>query len=155
MAKVIIIGAGGVGNVVAHKCAQLPDVFTEIVLASRTISKCETIAADIQAKQGRTIRTAAIDADDVEATTAFLKKEHPQLVINVALPYQDLPLMDACLKAGVNYLDTANYEPIDEAKFEYKWQWAYQDRFKDAGLTALLGSGFDPGVTNMFCAYAQ
>ncbi|MDG2344589.1 MAG: saccharopine dehydrogenase family protein [Opitutae bacterium] len=155
MAKVIIIGAGGVGNVVAHKCAQLPEVFTEIVLASRTISKCETIAADIQAKQGRTIRTAAIDADDVEATTALLKKEHPQLVINVALPYQDLPLMDACLKAGVNYLDTANYEPIDEAKFEYKWQWAYQDRFKDAGLTALLGSGFDPGVTNMFCAYAH
>ena len=155
MAKVIIIGAGGVGNVVAHKCAQLPDLFAEIVLASRTISKCEAIAADIQAKQGRTIRTAAIDADDVEATTAFLKKEHPQLVINVALPYQDLPLMDACLEAGVDYLDTANYEPIDESKFEYKWQWAYQDRFKDAGLTALLGSGFDPGVTNMFCAYAQ
>ena len=155
MAKVIIIGAGGVGNVVAHKCAQLPDVFAEIVLSSRTISKCEAIAADIQAKQGRTIRTAAIDADDVEATTAFLKKEHPQLVINVALPYQDLPLMDACLEAGVDYLDTANYEPIDEAKFEYKLQWAYQDRFKDAGLTALLGSGFDPGVTNMFCAYAQ
>jgi len=155
MAKVIIIGAGGVGNVVAHKCAQLPDVFTEIVLASRTLSKCEAIAADIQAKQGCTIRTAAIDADDVEAMTAFLKKEHPQIVINVALPYQDLPLMDACLEAGVDYLDTANYEPIEEAKFEYKWQWAYQDRFKDAGLTALLGSGFDPGVTNMFCAYAQ
>jgi saccharopine dehydrogenase (NAD+, L-lysine forming) len=155
MPKVIIIGAGGVGNVVAHKCAQLPEIFEEIVLASRTESKCIAIAQDIKAKQGRTIRTAAIDADNVEATTAFLKTEKPNLVINVALPYQDLPLMDACLAAGVDYLDTANYEPIDEAKFEYKWQWAYQDRFKDAGLTALLGSGFDPGVTNMFCAYAQ
>ncbi|MBT4757870.1 MAG: saccharopine dehydrogenase family protein, partial [Opitutae bacterium] len=155
MPKVIIIGAGGVGNVVAHKCAQLPEIFEEIVLASRTISKCDAIAKDIEAKQGHTIRTAAIDADDVAATTAFLNAEKPQLVINVALPYQDLPLMDACLAAGVDYLDTANYEPIDEAKFEYKWQWDYQDRFKDAGLTALLGSGFDPGVTNMFCAYAQ
>jgi saccharopine dehydrogenase (NAD+, L-lysine-forming) len=155
MPKVIIIGAGGVGNVVAHKCAQLPDVFEEIVLASRTQSKCVAIAKDIEAKQGRTIRTAAIDADDVAATTAFLNAEKPDIVINVALPYQDLPLMDACLAAGIDYLDTANYEPIDEAKFEYKWQWAYQERFKDAGLTALLGSGFDPGVTNMFCAYAQ
>lgn len=140
---------------VAHKCAQLPEIFEEIVLASRTVSKCEAIAKNIEAKQGRTIRTAAIDADDVAATTVFLKEEKPQLVINVALPYQDLPLMDACLAAGVDYLDTANYEPLDEAKFEYKWQWDYQGRFKDAGLTALLGSGFDPGVTNMFCAYAQ
>jgi len=155
MAKVIIIGAGGVGNVVAHKCAQLPEIFHEIVLASRTVSKCEAIAADVAAKQGRTLKTAAIDADDVAATTEFLKTEQPDLVINVALPYQDLPLMDACLAAGVDYLDTANYEPLDEAKFEYKWQWDYQDRFKEAGLTALLGSGFDPGVTNMFCAYAQ
>jgi len=155
MAKVIIIGAGGVGNVVAHKCAQLPEIFHEIVLASRTVSKCEAIAADVAAKQGRTLKTAAIDADDVAATTEFLKAEQPDLVINVALPYQDLPLMDACLAAGVDYLDTANYEPLDEAKFEYKWQWDYQDRFKEAGLTALLGSGFDPGVTNMFCAYAQ
>ncbi len=156
MPKVIIIGAGGVGNVVAHKCAQLPEIFEEIVLASRTVSKCDAIAKDIEAKQGRTIRTAAIDADDVAATTALLRRrEATTLVINVALPYQDLPLMDACLAAGVDYLDTANYEPLDEAKFEYKWQWDYQDRFKDAGLTALLGSGFDPGVTNMFCAYAQ
>lgn len=155
MSKVIIIGAGGVGNVVAHKCAQLPEIFEEIVLASRTVSKCNAIAKDVEAKQGRTIRTAAIDADDVAATTALLLAEKPDLVINVALPYQDLPLMDACLAAGVDYLDTANYEPLDEAKFEYKWQWDYQDRFKDAGLTALLGSGFDPGVTNMFCAYAQ
>ena len=155
MAKIIIIGAGGVGNVVSHKCAKIPEIFTDIVLASRTLSKCEAIAKDVLSKTGFTIRTAAIDADDVAATTKFLKAESPQLLINVALPYQDLSLMDACLSAGVNYLDTANYEPPEEAKFEYKWQWAYQDRFKDAGLTALLGSGFDPGVTNVFCAYAQ
>ena len=155
MAKIIIIGAGGVGNVVSHKCAKLPKIFTDIVLASRTLSKCEAIAKDVLSKTGVTIRTAAIDADDVAATTKFLKAESPQILINVALPYQDLSLMDACLSAGVNYLDTANYEPPEEAKFEYKWQWAYQDRFKDAGLTALLGSGFDPGVTNVFCAYAQ
>ena len=155
MAKIIIIGAGGVGNVVSHKCAKLPEIFTDIVLASRTLSKCEAIAKDVLSKTGVTIRTAAIDADDVAATTKFLKAESPQILINVALPYQDLSLMDACLSAGVNYLDTANYEPLEEAKFEYKWQWAYQDRFKDAGLTALLGSGFDPGVTNVFCAYAQ
>ena len=155
MPKVIIIGAGGVGNVVAQKCAQIPEIFEEIVLASRTVSKCDAIAADVKAKTGRTIRTAAIDADDVPSTTEFFKAEKPDLVINVALPYQDLTLMDACLAAGVDYLDTANYEPLDEAKFEYKWQWAYQDRFKEAGRTALLGSGFDPGVTNVFCAYAQ
>lgn len=155
MSKVIIIGAGGVGNVTTHKCAQIPEVFSEIVLASRTHEKCEAIAADVLAKQGRTIRTACLDADDVAATTAFLKTENPDLVINVALPYQDLPLMDACLAAGVDYLDTANYEPPNEAKFEYKWQWAYRERFEEAGLTALLGSGFDPGVTNVFCAYAQ
>ena len=155
MAKIIIIGAGGVGNVVSHKCAKLPKIFTDIVLASRTLSKCEAIAKDVLSKTGVTIRTAAIDADDVAATTKFLKAESPQILINVALPYQDLSLMDACLSAGVNYLDTANYEPLEEAKFEYKWQWAYHDRFKDAGLTALLGSGFDPGVTNVFCAYAQ
>ena len=155
MSKVVIIGAGGVGNVVAQKCAQLADVFTEIVLASRTVTKCEAIAADVKAKQNITIRTAALDADDVAATTEFLQAEQPELLINVALPYQDLALMDACLAAGVHYIDTANYEPHEEAKFEYKWQWAYQDSFKEAGLTALLGSGFDPGVTNVFCAYAQ
>lgn len=155
MPKVIIIGAGGVGNVTTHKCAQIPEVFSEIVLASRTLSKCEAIAADVLAKQGKEIRTAKLDADDVAATTAFLINEKPDLVINVALPYQDLPLMDACLAAGVDYLDTANYEPPNEAKFEYKWQWAYRERFEAAGLTALLGSGFDPGVTNVFCAYAQ
>ena len=155
MSKVIIIGAGGVGNVVAHKCAQSPEIFSEIVLASRTLSKCEAIAQTVEKKTGRTLKTCAIDADDVESTIQFLKAEKPDLVINVALPYQDLPLMDACLEAKVDYLDTANYEPPNEAKFEYKWQWAYQDRFKEAGLTALLGSGFDPGVTNVFCAYAQ
>lgn len=155
MSKVIIIGAGGVGNVVAHKCAQSPEIFSEIVLASRTLSKCEAIAKTVHEKTGRTLKTCAIDADDVSSTSQFLKAEKPDLVINVALPYQDLPLMDACLEAKVDYLDTANYEPPNEAKFEYKWQWAYQDRFKEAGLTALLGSGFDPGVTNVFCAYAQ
>ena len=154
MAKVIIVGAGGVGNVVAHKCAQQSKVFDDILLASRTVSKCDAIAKDVFDKQGVRIRTAALDADDVAATTALLKTEQPLLLINVALPYQDLVLMDACLAAGVHYLDTANYEPLDEAKFEYKWQWAYRERFEKAGLTAVLGSGFDPGVTNVFCAYA-
>ena len=154
MAKVIIVGAGGVGNVVAHKCAQQSEVFDDILLASRTVSKCDAIARDVFDKQGVKIRTVALDADDVAATTALLKAEQPLLLINVALPYQDLVLMDACLAAGVHYLDTANYEPLDEAKFEYKWQWAYRERFKKAGLTAVLGSGFDPGVTNVFCAYA-
>lgn len=155
MKKILIIGAGGVGNVVAHKCAQQSQYFNPILLASRTHAKCEKIAADVAEKTGVVIQTSELDADDVEATTAFLLKEQPFLVINVALPYQDLPLMDACLAAGVHYLDTANYEPPDEAKFEYKWQWAYRERFEQAGLTALLGSGFDPGVTNMFCAHAQ
>lgn len=155
MSKVLIIGAGGVGNVVAHKCAQVPEVFEHIMLASRTVSRCEKIAADVAALQGRSIETAQVDADNVEQTTALIRSYRPNLVINVALPYQDLHLMDACLAAGVPYVDTANYEPKDVAKFEYKWQWAYQDRFKQAGLMALLGSGFDPGVTNVYCAYAQ
>ena len=149
MAKVMIIGAGGVGNVVAHKVAQLPDVFTEIVIASRTKSKCDDIAASLN----RPVTTTAVDADNVPELVALLKKEQPELVINVALPYQDLTIMDACLEAGVHYMDTANYEPLDTAKFEYKWQWAYQEKFEKAGLTALLGSGFDPGATNMFTAY--
>lgn len=153
MAKVIIIGAGGVGSVVAHKCAQLPEVFSELLMASRTVSKCEQIAKSVLEKTGRTLRTMTLDADNVAETVALLKEEKPSLLINVALPYQDLALMDACLEAGVHYLDTANYEPLDEAKFEYKWQWAYQERFKQAGLTAILGSGFDPGATNMFTAY--
>lgn len=151
MAKVVIIGAGGVGGVVAHKCAQLPEVFNEIVLASRTEAKCKAIAEQLP----RPVTTAQIDADDVAATTAFLKAQKPDLVINVALPYQDLAIMDACLAAGVDYLDTANYEPPEEAKFEYKWQWAYQEKFTSAGRMALLGSGFDPGVTNVYTAYLK
>jgi len=151
MSKVLIVGAGGVGSVVTHKCAQLPDVFTEIVLASRTEAKCKAIAAQLP----RAIRTAQIDADNVAEMTALLEKEKPDLVINVALPYQDLPIMDACLNAGIDYLDTANYEPPHEAKFEYSWQWAYQDKFLSANRMALLGSGFDPGVTNVYTAYIR
>jgi saccharopine dehydrogenase (NAD+, L-lysine-forming) len=153
--RVLIIGAGGVGGVVAHKTAQAKDVFGEILLASRTKSRCDKIAAEVKELSGRAIDTAQIDADDVPALTKLLKEYRPRLVINVALPYQDLHIMDACLAAGVDYLDTANYEPPDVAKFEYKWQWAYQDRFAQAGRMALLGSGFDPGVTNVYCAYAQ
>ena len=155
MAKVLIIGAGGVGNVVAKKCAQNPDVFTEIVLASRTKSKCDDIAAEVKKLYDINIKTAAVDADNVPELVKLLNAEKPFMVINVALPYQDLTIMDACLEANVHYLDTANYEPLDEAKFEYSWQWAYQDKFKEKGLMAVLGCGFDPGVTNIFCAYAQ
>ncbi|MBW9267684.1 MAG: saccharopine dehydrogenase family protein [Candidatus Thiodiazotropha sp. (ex. Lucinisca nassula)] len=151
MSRVLIIGAGGVGRVVTHKCAQLPDVFSDIWLASRTKSKCDQIAEEIG---GGHIKTAQVDADNVPELVALIRRIEPEMVINVALPYQDLTIMDACLETGIHYLDTANYEPLDEAKFEYKWQWAYQDRFKEAGLTALLGSGFDPGVTNVFTAYA-
>ncbi|MEG1508225.1 MAG: saccharopine dehydrogenase family protein [Akkermansia sp.] len=151
---VLIIGAGGVGHVVANKCAQLPDTFQHIHLASRTKSKCDAIAMDVKSRTGCDITTHAINADDVEATTELLDKIKPSLLINVALPYQDLHLMEACLRAGVNYMDTANYEPEDVAKFEYSWQWALQDQFKDAGRYALLGSGFDPGVTNVFTAWA-
>lgn len=149
MKKVLIIGAGGVGQVVAHKCAQLPEVFSEIVLASRTEAKCKAIAAQLP----RPIETAQVDADKVPELVALIERVKPFMVINVALPYQDLTIMDACLETGVHYLDTANYEPLDTARFEYKWQWAYQDRFKQAGLMALLGSGFDPGATNVFTAY--
>lgn len=150
MGKVLIIGAGGVGSVVTHKCASLPDIFTDITLASRTIEKCDTIKQQI----GRPIATAQIDADDTAALVRLIGKVSPDLIINVALPYQDLSIMDACLQTGVDYLDTANYEPPDEAKFCYKWQWNYHDRFREKGIMALLGSGFDPGVTNVFCAYA-
>ncbi len=151
MAKVIIIGAGGVGTVVAHKCAQNPEVFTEIVLASRTRSKCEAIARKIG--DGR-ITTDSVDADSVPELVELFNRHKPDLVINVALPYQDLTIMDACLECGVNYLDTANYEPKDEAHFEYSWQWAYKEKFEKAGLTAILGCGFDPGVSGVFTAYA-
>ena len=154
MSKVVIIGAGGVGTVVAHKVAQNSKVFTEVLLASRTKSKCDVIAADVQSRYGVTMQTAQVDADNVPELVALLRSFQPKLVINVALPYQDLTIMDACLEVGVNYLDTANYEPKDEAHFEYSWQWAYQDKFKKAGLTAILGCGFDPGVTSVFTAYA-
>jgi saccharopine dehydrogenase (NAD+, L-lysine-forming) len=150
MNRVLIIGAGGVGGVVAHKCAQTPEFFGEIVLASRTRDKCEKVAAQIK----RPIRTAQVDADDPKQVAALIREVKPALVINVALPYQDLAIMDGCLEAGVDYLDTANYEPPEVAKFEYSWQWAYRERFEKAGRMALLGCGFDPGVTNVFCAYA-
>lgn len=155
MSKVLIIGAGGVGGVVAHKAAMETAVFSEVVLASRTKQKCDRIADEIASLGRRAIRTAQVDADDVPQLTRLLEAERPAVVINVALPYQDLHIMDACLAAGIDYLDTANYEPPDVAKFEYKWQWAYQDRFAKAGRMALLGSGFDPGMTNVFCAYVQ
>ena len=154
MSKVLIIGAGGVGKVVAYKCAQYPKIFSCIMLASRTKSKCDNIAAQILLKYDINIKTAKIDAENVPALVKLLRRFKPQLVINVALPYQDLTIMDACLEAGVNYLDTANYEPKDEAKYQYSWQWAYQDRFEKAGLMAVLGCGFDPGATNVFTAYA-
>ena len=150
MSRVLIIGAGGVGGVVAHKCAQVPRVFSEIVLASRTIEKCERIKSQLD----RPIRTAKVDADDASQMASLIRDVKPNLVINVALPYQDLPIMDACLETGVDYLDTANYEPRDEAKFCYKWQWDYHERFREKGVMALLGCGFDPGVTNVFCAHA-
>ncbi len=151
MGRVLIIGAGGVGTVVAKKVAQNSDIFTDIMLASRTKSKCDKIASEITNVK---IQTAAVDADNVPELVALMKEFKPDLCINVALPYQDLHIMDACLEAGVHYLDTANYEPLDEAKFEYSWQWAYQEKFKAAGLTAILGCGFDPGVTGVFTAYA-
>ena len=151
MSKILIIGAGGVGRVVASKCADNPDVFSEIMLASRTKSKCDVIAKEVG--KGR-IQTAQLDADNVSEVVALINKFKPKMVINVALPYQDLPIMDACLETGVNYLDTANYEPKDVAKFEYSWQWAYHDRFKEKGIMAVLGCGFDPGVTNIYTAYA-
>ena len=154
MSKVVIIGAGGVGRVTAYKCAQNPDVFSEIVLASRTKSKCDDIAAAIKRDHGVNVVTDQVDADHVDQVVDLFNKHKPYMVINVALPYQDLTIMDACLQAGVHYLDTANYEPPEEAKFEYKWQWAYQDRFKEAGLLAVLGCGFDPGVTGVFTSRA-
>ncbi len=154
MGKALIIGCGGVANVTIHKCCQNPDVFEEICIASRTVSKCEAIKEKLSG--GRTkISTAQVNADNVDELVALIENFKPDVVINLALPYQDLTIMDACLATKTNYLDTANYEPIDTAKFEYSWQWAYRDRFKQAGITALLGCGFDPGVTGVFSAYAQ
>ncbi len=155
MSRVLIIGAGGVGNVVAKKCAMHKNVFSDIWLASRTLSKCEAIAEEVEKLCTVSITTAQVDADKVDDLVELLERCRPELVINVALPYQDLSIMDACLACGVNYMDTANYEPEDTAHFEYSWQWAYQDKFKEKGLMALLGCGFDPGVTNIFCAWAQ
>jgi saccharopine dehydrogenase (NAD+, L-lysine-forming) len=153
MSKVLVIGAGGVGSVAVNKMAMWLDMFSEITLASRRVSKCDAIAASVKSRTGVTIATAELDANDIEATTRLIEKTDASLVVNLALPYQDLNIMEACIIAGANYLDTANYEPLDEAKFEYHWQWAYQEKFEKAGLTALLGSGFDPGVTNVFTAY--
>ncbi len=150
MKRILIIGAGGVGGVVVHKCAQVPEVFGEICLASRTVAKCDRLAAQLK----RPIRTAAVDADDPKQVVALIRDFKPDLVLNVALPYQDLSIMEACLETGVSYLDTANYEPPNVAKFEYSWQWAYRARYEKANLMALLGCGFDPGVSNIFIAYA-
>ncbi len=154
MSRVLIIGAGGVGQVVAHKCAAMPEVFSNIMLASRTLSKCDAIANGIRKRLNVKIETAQVDADQPSQTEKLIREFKAELVINVALPYQDLAIMDACLAAGVHYLDTANYEPRDVAHFEYSWQWAYHERFQDAGLTAILGCGFDPGVSGVFTAWA-
>ena len=154
MGKALIIGAGGVGSVVAHKCCQNPDVFEEICIASRNIKKCEALKEKLQGGATK-VHTAQVDADKTEEVIALINKFKPDIVINVALPYQDLAIMDACLATGVHYLDTANYEPPEIPKFEYKWQWAYKERYEQAGITGLLGCGFDPGVTGVFCAYAQ
>ena len=156
MARVLIIGAGGVGGVVAKKCALNDSVFTEIMIASRTKSKCDRIAAEIAQyfpNSKMKVTTARVDADSVPELVALIKEYQPVMVINVALPYQDLTIMDACLETGIHYLDTANYEPKDVAKFEYSWQWAYRERFEKAGLMALLGCGFDPGATGVFTAH--
>ncbi|MEM6876920.1 MAG: saccharopine dehydrogenase family protein [Bacteroidota bacterium] len=153
--RIMIIGAGGVGRVATIKCAQHPEVFENIMLASRTVSKCEDIVADVKRRTGhQNLTTAQIDAEDVPALTALITSYRPAVVLNLALPYQDLTIMDACLAARVHYMDTANYEPKDEARYAYHWQWAYHDRFKEAGLTAILGCGFDPGVTGVFTAHA-
>jgi saccharopine dehydrogenase (NAD+, L-lysine forming) len=155
MAKVMIVGAGGVSRVVTHKCAALEE-FEEILLASRTLEKCQQIADSIAARfpdRKHTLQIAQLDADDVTQTVQLIQTFRPDILINVALPYQNLSLMDACLATGVHYLDTANYEPPDDPKFEYRWQWDYHDRFREAGLTAILGCGFDPGVTGIFTAY--
>jgi saccharopine dehydrogenase (NAD+, L-lysine forming) len=155
LSRVLVIGAGGVGSVAVHKMAMNPGIFSDIHLASRTVGKCEAIAASVRERTGARVSTYAIDADDVSATTALIERIGPRLVVNLALPYQDLAIMDACLAAGADYLDTANYEPRDEAKFAYSWQWAYHDRFREKGLMALLGSGFDPGVTSVFALWLK
>jgi saccharopine dehydrogenase (NAD+, L-lysine-forming) len=154
MGRALIIGAGGVAGVVIHKCCQNSEVFEEICIASRTKSKCDAFKQKLDGGKTK-ITTAQVNADNTDEVIALINSYKPDIVINVALPYQDLTIMDACLATKTDYMDTANYEPEDTAKFEYKWQWAYRDKFREAGITALLGSGFDPGVTGVFCAYAQ
>lgn len=154
MGKALIIGCGGVASVAVHKCCQNSDIFEEIMIASRTKSKCDALKAKLDGGKTK-IHTAQVDADNVPELVELIRSFEPDVVLNLALPYQDLTIMDACLETGVDYVDTANYEPLDTAKFEYKWQWAYRDRFEKAGITALLGSGFDPGVTGVFSAYAM
>ncbi|MFA5676467.1 MAG: saccharopine dehydrogenase NADP-binding domain-containing protein, partial [Christensenellales bacterium] len=153
MGKALIIGCGGVAGVTIHKCCRNPEVFEEIMIASRTVRKCDELKEKLKGC-GTKISTARLDADNTGDVINLIEAFGPDAVINLALPYQDLSIMDACLATKTDYVDTANYEPKDTAKFEYKWQWAYHDRFKQAGITALLGSGFDPGVTGVFCAYA-
>lgn len=154
MGKALIIGAGGVASVVVHKCCQNSEVFEEICIASRTKSKCDALKSKLDGGKTK-ISTAYVDADNTDMLIELIQSYQPNIVINVALPYQDLTIMDACLATGVDYVDTANYEPPETAKFEYKWQWAYREKFEKAGITGLLGSGFDPGVTGVFCAYAM
>ncbi len=154
MGKVLIIGCGGVASVAIQKCCQNSEVFEEVCIASRTVSKCDALKEKLEGKTKTKITTAQVDADNVDELIALIEKVKPDLVLNLALPYQDLTIMDACLATKVHYVDTANYEPEDTAKFEYKWQWAYRELFEKAGITALLGSGFDPGVTSVFSAYA-
>ena len=154
MGKVMVVGCGGVAGVAIHKICQNSDVFSELCIASRTVSKCDALKEKLQGKTKTKITTAQVDADDTAVLTALIRKEKPDVVLNLALPYQDLLIMEACLASGGHYIDTANHEPEDTAKFEYQWQWEYRERFEKAGLTALLGSGFDPGVTNVFTAYA-
>jgi saccharopine dehydrogenase (NAD+, L-lysine forming) len=154
MGKCMIIGCGGVASVAIHKCCQNSDVFEEIMIASRTVSKCDALKAKLDGSKTK-IQTAQIDADNVAELVALIDQFHPDVVLNLALPYQDLTIMEACLATKTAYVDTANYEPPETAKFDYSWQWAYREKFRQAGVCALLGSGFDPGVTGVFAAYAQ
>ncbi len=155
MKKALIIGCGAVASVAIHKCCQNSEVFGKICIASRTKSKCDALAEKLAPTTKTEISTACVNADNIEELIKLIEEQKPDIVMNLALPYQDLAIMDACLATKTNYMDTANYEPEDTAKFEYKWQWAYDQKFRDAGITALLGSGFDPGVTGVFSAYAQ
>jgi saccharopine dehydrogenase (NAD+, L-lysine-forming) len=151
MTKVLIIGAGAAGQVVAKKCLSNSDIFSEVHVASRTFRRCEVLNSECNNK----LSIYPLDADIVSDTIELIAKVKPELVINMALPYQDLAIMEACLATQTHYMDTANYEPKDTAEFCYKWQWDYHERFIEKDCMALLGSGFDPGVTNVFIKYAQ